>query len=505
MPTQVLRPNETISGSTLYTITGGSASINAALADDADGTYVQKTGTGVASVVVGFGTYSIGASERVRQVRLRARVAGATINSKANIYLGTTGAGVSSTYGAAFSVVRGAQTLSTVVGPWAGTTPDGNTWTQAKIDALRIQFEEYKNTTDRSSLYELFVDVDLTTKPTVSVSGPTGTITTTATPDVAWTYSDTDGDGQTAYQIKVFTAAQYGAGGFDPTLSTAAFDSGTVSTGDTTATLTGFLNATGAHRAYVRVAKTINGSLFFSDWAFSAFTMSLTAPTTPTLTATWDEGLGRTQVVVVGAAATGYDYQVFNIERSDDGGASWGFVRNGEGYAVGASFTSTIQDYEAPRGITVQYRARAVAYLGSNVVVSGYSTIDSEYVTNDLQWWFKSVSTPALNVGGVKVLEGVGLTVEEDLGVFRAIGRQEPLVVSGTIGGQDGSYTAVANGTQEWVSLYALATQQSTLLIQDPFGEQKYVRVTSRSWKQTGATSSPRREITMGYVEVSGE
>lgn len=505
MATQILRPNETISGSTLYTITGGAATINAALADDLDATYVQKAGTGVASVVVGFGTYSIGAAERVRQVRLRARVAGATSASKANIYLGTTGAGVSSTYGAAFSIVRGAQALSTVIGPWAGTTPDGSPWTQAKIDALRIQFEEYKNTTDRSLLYELFVDVDITTKPTVSVSAPTGTVTTTATPDVAWTYSDTDGDGQTAYQIKVFTSAQYGAGGFDPTLSTGAFDSGTVATGDTTATLTGFLNATGAHRAYVRVAKTINGSLFYSDWAYSSFTMSLTAPTTPTLTATWDETQGRTQVVVVGAAASGYDYQVFNIERSDDGGVTWAFIRNGEGYAVGASYTSTIQDYEAPRGITVQYRARAAAYLGSNVAVSAYSSIDSEYITNDLTWWFKSVSTPALNFGGVKVLEGVGLTVEEDLGVFRTIGRSEPVVVSGTIGGQDGSYTAVANGTAEWAALYALATLQSTMLIQDPYAEQKYVRVTSRSWKQTGSTSSPRREITLGYVEVSGD
>jgi hypothetical protein len=370
---------------------------------------------------------------------------------------------------------------------------------------VRVQFVEYKNTSDRSTLYEVFVDIDVTTKPTVSVSGPTGTITTTAKPDVSWTYSDTDGDGQTSYQIKVFTAAQYGAGGFDPSISSASYDSGEVANSDTTATVADYLAASGAHRAYVRVGKTINGVTFWSDWAFSAFTMSLTAPTTPTLSATYDSNLNRVALSMTGSATAGSDYQAFDVERSDDGGTTYSLIRNGEGLLMGGSFTSTILDYEAPRDITARYRVRTIAYTGSNVAVSSYSSAATAAITNDGLWWVKSTDSPSLNYGGVRVLEGVGVAVEENLGVFRAIGRSEPIVVSGTIGGQDGSYTILTLGVAEWDSIYALATHQGTLLIQDPFGQQKYVRAVSRNWKQTGATTAPRREVNVGYVEVSNE
>jgi hypothetical protein len=505
MPTSTVRPNETLSGASLYTISGGSATVHAALSDTNNATFVQKTGTGVASLVVGSGTISLTSSQIVRQVRARATVAGATAASKSNIYLGTIGSTGASSYGAALAATRGVLTATTVSGPWYGTTPDGELWSQAKIDAVRVQFVEYKNTSDRSTLYEVFVDIDVTTKPTVSVSGPTGTITTTAKPDVSWTYSDTDGDGQTSYQIKVFTAAQYGAGGFDPSISSASYDSGEVANSDTTATVADYLAASGAHRAYVRVGKTINGVTFWSDWAFSAFTMSLTAPTTPTLSATYDSNLNRVALSMTGSATAGSDYQAFDVERSDDGGTTYSLIRNGEGLLMGGSFTSTILDYEAPRDITARYRVRTIAYTGSNVAVSSYSSAATAAITNDGLWWVKSTDSPSLNYGGVRVLEGVGVAVEENLGVFRAIGRSEPIVVSGTIGGQDGSYTILTLGVAEWDSIYALATHQGTLLIQDPFGQQKYVRAVSRNWKQTGATTAPRREVNVGYVEVSNE
>ena len=502
MAIQTLNPNETLSGASLFTITGGSASVHVALADASDATYVQKTGVGVASTVVGFGTYSIGASERIRQVRLKGRLAGGTAASKANLYLGTVSTGVTSTYGASFAAVRGALTIQDVYGPWTGTAPDGNTWSQEKLDAIRAQFEEYRDTTARSFLYRLQVEVDVTTKPTVTVSSPTGTVSSTAKPDVSWAYADTDGDGQSAYQVRVFTAAQYGAGGFDPALSEAAYDSGTIYSSDVTLRIGDYLAATGVHRAYVRVAKTINGSLFFSDWSFSTFTMALTAPTVPTLSASYGSGLNRVSLTLVGANAAGYDFQLFDIQRSDDNGVTYSYIRAGEGFAVGASFTSLAYDYEAPRGVSVKYRARAVAYLASNAVASAWSSISTVAVSNDGLWWLKAVSEPALNAGAINVLEGVGLSVEEDLGVFRAIGRSEPVVVSGTIGGQDGAYTILTTTNVEWSALYPLTVWQDTVLVQDPYGNQKYVRFISRSWRQSGATSVPRREITVGYVEV---
>ncbi|CAB4218285.1 hypothetical protein UFOVP1608_19 [uncultured Caudovirales phage] len=501
MTTTVLRPDGVASGSGNFAILGGAATLQAAVNDDLDATYVRKSATGTASIAYTFGTTSISSSQIVRQVRLRARVYGPTSSSKCNIAQGIRTTSGLNWYEAA-STVRGSVALSNITGAWYSSAPDGTAWSQANIDALRVQITDYKDAPDRTQVYELFLDVDIATEPTTTVASPTGTITDTAKPDISWSFSDVDGDAQTYYEAKIFTAAQYGIAGFDPSTSPNTWESGQVTSAETSAPVGDYL-ANATFRAYVRTGKTINGAAFLSDWAYSGFTVSLTPPTTPTLTTSYSSATNKVTAVINGASSALFDYQLFQLQRAyTDSDAYYEDVRDCDQIVPGSSYDTTVYDYESDRGVTVYYRARAIGYLGDNVVATAWSTTSSVSVTNDLTWWFKAIGYTSLNTGGIRVLEGLPIQVEEDLGVFRPKGRTKAMVVSGSIYGEDGSYRIVASTDAQWTALKALILYQGTLLVQDPFGDQKYIRITSRPWTGSGAVGAQRREVAISYVEV---
>lgn len=503
MTVTIVRPNGTVSGGANYTETGA-ASLHAATNDDSDASYIRKTAgvSGTASVILNFGTTTITSAQIVRRVRIRGRVQTTTTDGKLNLQLGTRANGVN--YFASALAVRGVQATGEVVGPWFTVAPDGKSWNQTRIDDLRCQVTEYRDSTDRGYVYELYIDVDKATKPTLTVSNPTGTITTTSKPEVLWTYSDTDGDAQSYYEVKIFPSSAYTSGSFDPTTATPIWTSGQVGSISNSVTVGDYLTD-GTYRAYVRVAKTINAAPFWSDWAYSNFVIDLAPPTTPTVTTSWTEAQNRTYITVTGASAVGYDSQTYQLQRSDDAGLTWTDVRDGAELVPDGSFIANIYDYEATRSNTAAYRARSIAIVGNDVVASAWSTSATVAITNDGKWWFKAVNQPTLNASAVKVITGLDEEQTEDLGVFRPIGRSKAVVIAGSLYGKDGTYRIVTLSNAEWTSVYAIVSHQDILLVQDPFGQQKYVRITSRKFNTTGAASTPRREAEIGYVEVAAE
>ncbi len=199
--------------------------------------------------------------------------------------------------------------------------------------------------------------------PTVTVTAPTGTVTTTSKPVVTWTYADAQGDPQENYQVRVFTAAQYGAAGFDPGTSAAFLDSGVMLSASTRSytPTTGLDNST-TYRAYVRVGQT--GSLF-SSWQFSQFSLSLTVPNTPTLLASDEPAAARvrlTATATYGGAYTRTNTSLV-IEFRDTATASWTTVRGAGALAADTNGQATVFDYEAPPGLTRSYRARTVGNI----------------------------------------------------------------------------------------------------------------------------------------------
>lgn len=506
MPTVTVRPDATGTGSGNFTVTGA-GSAHAATSDNSDSSFIRKSNSvaGTATLTLQFGDTTIAATEQVRRVRLRARVETDNANGRMDLMLGTRIDGTNYFYtGYAVRGAVGVSTPADVTGAWFTASPDGASWDQARVNALRAQFIEYKDTTDRGYVYELYIDVDKATQPTVSVTAPTGTVTTTATPEVQWTYTDPDAaDPQAFYEVRIFTAAQYGAGGFNPATSAATWESGEVASSEPGVIISSLL-LSATYRAYVRVAKSVNGQPFWSSWQFSQFTLSLTPPPTVTVAATWSSSEGKATLALQGGAPGGsYTSQHFEVERSDDGGVTWAMIREGGNITPSGSNAATVLDYEAPRGVVVRYRARSVGVVGENRIPSAWSAaIPQVLVTNDGTWWLKSIDEPTLNVGSLRVLGPLQVVVEEPHTVFRPIGADRPIVIAGAIGGQDGSLEIVTNGDAEWADVEAILLHQGVLLVQDPTGRQKYIRVTSRAWEEAYSAGRIVRTASVDFVEV---
>lgn len=504
MAVTTVRPNATASGSSDFTISGGSGSLHAALNDDSDSTFIQKTSSvvGQASAILDFGTTTISASQKVKQVRIRARCSTPTDEGRLNIYLGSRVD--NQNYFHSATAVRGTNaSATTFTGPYYTSAPNGEAWSQAAINGLRAKITEYEETTDRGKFYELYIDVDISAQPSVTVSAPTGTITSTTAPDVTWAYSDTDNETQSFYEIKVFSAAQYGAGGFSADTSTATWESGEVGSSDNTAVV-GTLLAAATYRAYVRVAKSVNGEPFWSAWAYSQFTISYTSPTIPTMLVEWDADLGKASFTLTGAAVPGaYVSQYYDIHRSDDGGVIYAGIRDGENITPNGSYVGTAVDYEAPRSLVAYYRCRSVAVDASDQEFpSAWGTVQQVLITNDETWWFKVIADPDLNLGSVRVLKELDVEIDEPNTIFRPLGATRPIVVAGPLQGEDGGYVIKTVTETEWDNFYPILTHQGTLLVQDPYGNQKYIRIVSRDWTAETQAGQVYRDITLRYVEV---
>lgn len=184
-------------------------------------------------------------------------------------------------------------------GPWNNAAPDGSPWTQAIIDRLQVSLFWLISSGGAGSFLlvsEAYVQYETNTQPTVSAVTVTGATTTTR-PAFSWTYADTEGDPQTAWQAKVFSAAQYGVTGFDPNTSPSTWDSGTVlgDAGDSAVAVD--LANTVTYKVYVRGAQDWDGpegNQWWSDWAASgAFTITLSPPPTPSITVTQELTLPR--------------------------------------------------------------------------------------------------------------------------------------------------------------------------------------------------------------------
>ena len=502
MAISTVRPNDTPLGASNFTIFGGAASINDALSDNNVSTYIKKGVTGNGAVMVGFGTTTIASNVRVKQVRVRAQVQCPTTSSRLRITPVVRVSGVN--YFGSAQIYSGSFALAEYAAGYFTTAPDGQAWDQDRIDSLRAQIQDNASGSDLSSIYELFFDIETTTQPTLTVSAPTGTVTATDQPDVTWAYSDTDGSAQDYYEVRVFSSTQYSASDFDAAASTATWESGAVASDDNTVTILEHLSDATTYRAYVRAAKIVSNVPFYSEFAYSQFTVNTSPPSAPTLTATFSAVNNRVDVTVTAPSIAGsFDSQVLQVQRSDDGGTTWADVVGGSDLVPDGSLIGTLDDYAAPRGATARYRARSIATLGDNLVASAWSSTATVSVTNDQTWWLKSVLDPSLNKGSLRVAHGFETKVEEQIGVFRPLGRRTAVTVSAGLQGEDGSYEIKAIGATEFDNVWALVTHEGVLLVQSPLGDQKYIRITARSYSTQGKLANAQHAIKVEYVEVS--
>ena len=459
------RPNATVASSGMTAT--GAASRHAALNDDSDSSYVTSAVTEY--FTLGFAEPTIPAGGLVKAVALRQRCKRGNTASAFTPPVITFYVLPDNTDSTFMASTISWTTITTVT---VGELQFATTPTNLVVTGV--------HTYDSAAalIYELFVDTTYVAKPVTAPSAPTGTVTTTNVPTVEWANTlDADGGAQTHYQVRVFTSAQYGAGGFDAATSAATWDSGDTVSSSLSAQVTTPL-ADGTYRAYVRVGQTVGGVTHWSDYAYMGFVIDVdlpAVPDTPTLTVQ----TGRIKVHVEGNTGTATTTDL-EVQRSEDGGTTWEPLRlttDTAGVITGTS--ADVYDYEAPNGTLMSYRVRALHEVSTgNYVASAWSATATATWT-DTAWWLKCPEQPALNMVVVPAsLPSYQRPVRQ--GVFQALGSAETAIVADKRGAPRGTLRLQIDTQAEQDDLDALLDANATLLLQGPATHHwtdRYIRI----------------------------
>jgi hypothetical protein len=201
-----------------------------------------------------------------------------------------------------------AGTIDRREGRWHTTNPDGQEWTQGNLNRLQAEFYSYRSLGGTYiRLHTLFVDVDVKDRPTASAVTLANTNTTR--PIVSGTFAATEGDPLTRARLKIFTAAQVAASGFNADTTPAIYDSGDQATVSLKLPVGVDLAPGVTYHAYLKGAYTLNAGPFWSAWASASFLLAIEPAGAPVLTMTPDATLRR--------AVLAYQAQI-NLLTSDD-------------------------------------------------------------------------------------------------------------------------------------------------------------------------------------------
>lgn len=191
--------------------------------------------------------------------------------------------------GAQFFALRDSSSARTYLGPvvasWvnygsfdsdnAGVAPS----TQDDIDGYRLWVYGIPSLASPNVIYvdQVYATLTYIGLPGISfVSQPSGAKTASAQ-TATWTFTKDAASpaGQSKFQLRVFNAAQYGIGGFDPATSPATYDTGVVASATSSHAIPAHVMRPGTYRCYVRGATTNSGLDQWSPYAFSSFSITL--------------------------------------------------------------------------------------------------------------------------------------------------------------------------------------------------------------------------------------
>jgi hypothetical protein len=345
-----------------------------------------------------------------------------------------------------------------------------------------------------------------------TVPGTNGaTVADTVRPTVQWSYAAGDlGGPQSAYRILLYTQAQTQAAGFVPAVTAAVWDSLTVNSSVASVTVPVNLGNNTTYVAYLAVAQTVGGTTHWaSGYATRTFTISIPAasvPARPTVTATADSTNARIGLSVFQSTTPAWDHVV--VERSNDDGATWVGVRNGD-VDIAVGDTLALYDYESGNGETVVYRAQAqrTSTTGglTQVTVSPWSLSSTPTSWSSTSVWLKSPVFPGFNTT-IRLGAFGTFTRSISRGVFPIVGRSRPVVVSDVRQGLEGQMTVAVRSVAELNAIRFMSDVSATVLLQTPpsynFGS-KYLALGDEHEDRINiVASNPYRWVQFDFTEV---
>lgn len=524
MGTVVVRPDGVASGAGVVTVTGA-ASANVALADQLDTTYIRHNanapaaypfvGLTLANPTIPANNDIMAASPGVRAKADGCNVwASLTTNEGSNFY-GTPLVNV----GTASAITTWDPIASIKDTPYIPSTSPAvypaKCWTQALANALVINLGDdiVGSSSLRSYLYDAWVTFWYLDRPASTPTNP-GTVTT-ALPTYSASITGASNDWKAhalLTHFAVFDSTTYGAGGFDPATASPVWEQYAESTADYGVALANTVTqemetpftASGTYRLYTRTIR--NTPYAASDrwgaWSYAQFVVSIDPATAPTVTATKSDTAQRVAIAVTPVAKTGHTAPLVSVERSSDSGTTWEAVRDATDVSGAYGSATTVYDYEAPRATALQYRARITDTYSGVPATSTWATATVTGTIAAIGWNLKVPQSPTLNIIGAAVLKDPDYNRSEDVGVFRPKGRSLPVIVANAMGGADGSLQVLATGAAEWTALEAVLRYQGPVYLESPFGWARWIRITNRTWSETGTGDHPRRIAKADFLEV---
>ena len=398
-------------------------------------------------------------------------------------------------------------------------------------DEAAIGLIDSSTTENRATVYRAYLKAYYLLAPTIAApSAPSGTLTDTQMPDLtaevgcvveSWQLPTNEApwlcEGDVEYQI--FRAADVPGGATSPPAMVTPVWSGTtrfleMTYGDgatpSTQDVTMAVDSPLANDSYVLFARasrdTPKGAQqHWSAWASAAFEIDLELPTTPTLSAAADDDAQRVDLSLNVSSTAGYDGDAMTatVQRSDDGGASWTDVRGCVAAPVGVGNNLLPPDYEAPRGQNVTYRARI-----TDVLTADSSTIASEWDEETVPsyaatgWNLKVPTDATLNWLAAPVTVNPSASLDQQVTIFRPLGRGSAVAVSSANRGEVGTLEISASGDAAIAKLLRLIDCDAVLYVETAYGEGFYARVTEANWQRAGMRDAPRRPCTLQYSQV---
>lgn len=524
MPTYTLRPSSFVTGggSNAWGGVTSNAQMASYLGDNSDTTFATRGTTVIGTTRSYFGLTapSIPSTEFICRAShfIRWKGGGAD-QSPATENLGVL------TYRASDTAPTTANTFSPDGRTTITTTDVGYnivSWSNTDAATLRSHLYDYRSAYGMLTLtvYDIGSTLYTLTKATATVSNQT--VTTAAKPTIPVTMTVTQGweasEPEVSNLKRVVTEIRIESGGTTVGTGTLVGYGYTDQYNATTGTVNVVSQqaiANGTYKVYARSSRfregqTVDAAIAATDqgtWSTGAtLTMNNPLPTAPTTTATVVQSFDYVQISATPVATASFTAPIVDIERTDDGGTTWTAIRGGTGIAGTFGSATIVRDYEMPRGVAVQYRARVTAtYTGGFTMTSTWTTPAAVTVTINADWNLKvvTVANGVLNMYDAQVIDKPSEELTENLGVFRPLDRRTPIVVAGTLGGWDGDLQIITSTAAEWDKLKALLEAQTVIYLESAFGWSKYIRITSGARMTTSGTiGMPVRRVTVNYVEV---
>lgn len=523
-----------------WTVVGG-GTLNSAVADANDATYIvdNSPGAGSTRITWTLATSSLPAGSAVKYIYSNIRNSQAAGNGQLHQSIGTYNPPDGISYQSPAKVWTPVPAITDTPGTAAGTVPQSRS--QGVVDLLIVSVLQYPSgaVTEDHRIYRVegkvvYVDSPTATSPALY---PASANTLTTKPGLTWNFNSADGFTQYEYRAALWklsnvTAYPGGRAAFEAAVATVFSPTGYGGSGIPVWTSGGWVQSTAnnitpdkdvdassAYVYYVQVSALHSNARLSHPTSMGVldFTQAITTPTVPTsVTPTWlgaASWVGSISVVYPTQTLGSWTGRRLIIQARDSGStdeASWRTLPQGTQEVGSTSGTAVFNDPLIYAGQSKTYRVKTLLYNTTLGYSSGSAWVTSANIVGVYDRFVLRDPFDNISATEFRVLGDLESTQEEVQGEFRPLGSAYPIVVSDTVLGRRWNIEIVVKTHLIGVQLDAMREAQTPLVMHTDMAFGWYwvrigKQVQKRLIRQPGRVTSTTRTAIwqMELVEIA--